>query len=163
MRILETKKQIEAYALRRLAGQEWSYFLLKRKIMERADNEDLVDEVLQEYIENNWLSDKRFAECYIRSTRDNKGYGPIKIRARLKEKGISDSIINENLYENHPIWNRNAYLIREKKYGHLTSDIKERSKQSNFLQSRGFTYSQINTAFLSSLPEEMKNLENPED
>lgn len=163
MKQLETKKQIENYALRRLASQEWSYYLLEKKILERCDDKELVEEVLTEFMEKDWLSDERFAECYIRSTRDNKGYGPIKIRARLQEKGVSSHIIDKHLHEDHAIWSKNAFEIRLKKYGELVSDAKEKNRQSNFLQSRGFNFSQIKTSFCKDMPEWCKDVVKPED
>lgn len=112
MKKYNTSKDIELFAFRKLSVQEWTYFLLKRKIVERTDKPELIDDVLGKLVEDNWLSDDRFAECYTRSTRDNKGYGPMKVRGRLKEKGISTTIIEKYLFEDHPIWDRNCFNIR---------------------------------------------------
>lgn len=163
MKRLNTSKEIEIFALKKVAGKEWSYFLLKRKIKELTDNPELIDDVLDKFVEDGWLSDQRFAECYTRSTRDNKGYGPIKIKGRLLEKGISEVLISKCLYVNHPIWDRNAFHIRERKYGDIPTDIKEKHKQSTFLQSRGFTFSQINSAFLNNLPDKCADITLPEE
>jgi regulatory protein len=162
MNRLDTKEQIELYALKLLGFKEWTYYLLKRKILEHSDQEDIIDEVLNIFIEQNLLSDERYAKSYILNSRDNKGYGPEKISAMLKSKGVSSKIIDKHLYESHPIWERNAFNIRERKYGALPSDIKEKSKQGNFLQNKGFTFSQIETAFLTSLPDHCLEIENPE-
>ena len=163
MKRLNKSKEIENFAFRKLAGQEWSYFLLKRKILERTDKPELIEPVLDKLVKDGWLDDVRFAECYIRSTRDNKGYGPIKIRHKLKEKGISSAIIDKHLFEDHPIWERNAFNIRLKKYGSKKIDIKERSKQSTFLQSRGFTFSQIKVAFQDNLADWYQEIVPPEE
>lgn len=163
MKRLNTSKDIELFAFRKLAGQDWSYFLLKIKITERTDNPELINPVLDKLVDDGWLCDLRFAQCYIRITRNSKGYGPVKVRHNLKEKGISSNIIEQCLFEDHSIWARNAFNIRLKKYGLTPNNLKEKYKQSNFLQSRGFTFHQIEISFMHQLPSEYENITPPEE
>jgi regulatory protein len=154
MKRLNTTKDIEKYALKILSRKESSYMLLKIKILEKTDEPHLIDNILDKFVSNGWLSDERFAECYVRNTRDNKGYGPNKIKSKLIDKGISSELICKYLLEDHPIWARNAFKLRNKKYGNVPTDDKEINKQIHFLQSRGFNLSQIEVSLKSQLPEE---------
>jgi regulatory protein len=163
MKKLNTSKEIEAFALKKVASQDWTYFLLQRKIVEKTEFPELIDEVLIEFVEKGWINDQRFAERYAISSRDKKGYGPLKIESMLLNKGVSSNIISKVLHENHPIWDKNAFEIREKKYGNIPTEIKEKYKQSNFLQSRGFTLEQIETSFLSQLPDKCLDFTLPEE
>ena len=60
--------------------------------------------VLNILVQEGLLSDSRFLENFIHYQR-NRGYGPIRIRADLIERGIS-----ENLIEHHLEIKDNAWL-----------------------------------------------------
>lgn len=58
--------------------------------------------VIDDLIEKKYLSDERFTEVYIRSRRI-RGFGPVKIKAELKDKGVSNNLIQDYLLENSAI------------------------------------------------------------
>ncbi len=104
---------------------------------------DIVYAVIDELIENNYLSDERFAESYVRS-RTNRGFGPVKIRSELKAKGVSSTLIEEYLRLGAAHWYDNAEAQYQKKYGDTpVSDYNTWSKRARFMQSRGFTMEHI--------------------
>ena len=144
--ISTAKKEINelmAKGMRLLAMREHSIKELNDKLAVKALSKEAVTAVLDELIENNYVSDERFAESYVRS-RANRGFGPIKIRAELKNKGISNRLIAEYLDIDSAIWLDNARNQYHKKYGDdAVSDYNTWTKRARFMQSRGFTAEHI--------------------
>ena len=137
---------IKKTALTLLARREHSYQELFKKLLQRKFDSVAIDTVLKSLIEVNLLSDRRFAEVFIRS-RIESGYGPLRIQNELKQKGISDDIIQEVLFEGHYNWAQLAQRVYQKKYlGKPTHCFSEKAKQMHFLQYRGFTLEQIRSA-----------------
>ena len=92
-------------------------------------------------------SDDRFTEAYIHS-RIQRGYGPVRIRQELRERGVSGELIDQYVDVSEFDWKQHASQVREKKFGHnLPSNYKDKAKQSRFLQYRGFTGDQIKYTF----------------
>lgn len=97
--------------------------------------------VIDELIQQNMLSDDRFVEQYMHY-RSNRGFGPIKIKLELIEKGISEEVIGP--YLNTVDWFELAKTAWQKKFkATLPDNLKEKMKQINFLTYRGFTQEQI--------------------
>jgi regulatory protein len=90
-------------------------------------------------------SDERLADVFIQA-RANRGQGPVKIKAELRGKGISDQII-ANAFECCDVdWRDLARSVSDKRFGTDTfapKDIKTRAKQVRFLQQRGFSFDHI--------------------
>ncbi len=89
------------------------------------------------------ISDGRFAEFFVRS-RVEKGYGPLRIRHELRQRGIAEDLIAESLAVYAAEWSSRAANVRRKQFGAaLPEEIKDRVRQSRFLQYRGFTSDQV--------------------
>jgi regulatory protein len=120
--------------------------------IEEADNadvsnvsqgSDVIYAVIDDLLEKKYLSDERFTEVYIRS-RCIRGFGPTKIKAELKSKGVSNNLIQDYLDPGGAIWFDNAQTQYQKKYGDAPiTDYSAWSKRARFMQSRGFTMEQI--------------------
>ena len=83
-------------------------------------------------------SDDRFTEIYVHS-RIDRGFGPIRIKMELRERGIDDELISRYLDDSTIDWPSRIKQVREKKFGNaLPADFENRIKQSRFLQQRGF-------------------------
>jgi regulatory protein len=109
----------------------------------RAETSDTIFAVVDELLSKKFLCDERFTEVYIRS-RKNRGFGPIKIRAELKSKGISNTLIYDHLNEGGACWFDNAQSQYQKKYGEAPiSDYNGWTKRARFMQGRGFTMEHI--------------------
>jgi regulatory protein len=157
------KQKIRGYIYRNLAMREWARKMLFKKAVAKFEDASMVNEILDEFQENGLLSNIRFAEAYIRSCRDSRGYGPIKTKMRLMEKGVSPSEYEHYLCENHDIWVIRCRKEREKKFGMMPDCIEDRAKQQRFLQQRGFNGKQIRYAFSVDLPFDEYEVELPED
>lgn len=130
-------------AIHLLSMREHSVKELQDKLAAKSEHLDTVLSVMDFMLENDYVSDVRFTEAFVRS-KANKGHGPVKIRSQLRAKGINSSLIDDHLDANASIWFDNASLLYDKKYGEEpVSDYNTWSKRARFLQGRGFTMEHI--------------------
>ena len=135
--------ELFARGLRLLAMREHSVKEITTKLFDKSENADAIHAVIDDLLERKYLSDERFTESYIRS-RSNKGFGPVKIKSELKNKGVSNALIQDHLNESAAIWFDNAEAQHAKKYGGMAiEDYNAWTKRARFLQGRGFTMEQI--------------------
>ena len=123
--------------------REHSQLELERKLLRRFDPA-VVQQVLQDLKQQELQSDARFAEQYVHSRR-NKGYGPLRIRSELVERGIDDELIAAWLDATEQDWHAVMLDVAERKFGSQPpADHKELAKRGRFLSSRGFPSWMIN-------------------
>ena len=148
---LEDKSQLEMYtkakksALGLLAMREHSAQELKCKLAERGFDTNTIAQILVDIGKSGLQSDERFAEFYVKS-RIDRGYGPLRIEAELRERGIAQSLIREFLDKNSEIWRTSAEKVYQKKFGKLpltAANQDEKLKRLHFLQYRGFGMEQL--------------------
>jgi regulatory protein len=146
----------EAYAtaVGLLARREHSSRELSGKLHSRGFDPAVVESVLARLEAERLQSDERFAEAYLRQ-RSGKGYGPERIRAELRERGIEDSLISASFRraeeEGEIDWFELASSAYSKKYGNRPiEDMKDRAKRQRFMQYRGFSHEQIAEAIESN-------------
>lgn len=143
-------EKIKACALRLLARREHAKNELIRKLLQRNFKLENILPVLETLTEKNWQSDERFVENYIRSC-INKGYGPLKIEAALRERGISSAMITQYLPHDRDFWSEQIKKVWEKKFSRVDkTDHSSVIQQQRFLLSRGFTGEQIKKAVIPS-------------
>jgi len=121
-----------------LARREYSQFELRARLKARGYTDDLINNVLSELSKENLQSDTRFTESYLRM-RVNRGFGPRRIQAELRERGIAEELICEFIDENDAMWSTLVQRVLKKKFGdEPPADFKSRAKQLRFLQYKGF-------------------------
>ena len=139
-------RSIREAAMDYLSRREHATHELFQKLTAKGYQADDVSAALQRLNDQNLLSDERFTEAFI-NQRFNRGSGPLKIRAELRQKGVSDAMIGTFLDERDFMWSESALAVRARKYGsEIPSDMKEKMRQSRFLQSRGFSSEQTRYA-----------------
>ncbi|MFP6776618.1 MAG: regulatory protein RecX [PS1 clade bacterium] len=130
-----------ASAMRLLVRREHSTLELRQKLAAKGFDIELIDFSICKLIEHNQQSDKRFAEDFIRM-RFNQGKGPVKISLELKQKGIQSFSFSG--FDFFSLANK----VRQKKFGtKIPNNYNDEAKQKRFLQSRGFNFDQIDSAF----------------
>nr|VFK20330.1 MAG: regulatory protein [Candidatus Kentron sp. LPFa]VFK34170.1 MAG: regulatory protein [Candidatus Kentron sp. LPFa] len=130
-------------ALSLLARREHSTIELSRKLMARGIEKDLVASVVSRLRGKNLLSDARFAENFARQRIAN-GYGPVRIRHDLRERGIDEETARQNLPQEGEEWIHKAAEVRRKRFGaSRPKDHRDRARQIRFLSYRGFTNEHI--------------------
>ena len=90
--------------------------------------------------------DRRFIEGFAQS-RINQGKGPVRLRADLRQRGVDSGLIDEVLQELSTDWRALARDVRRKKFGPaMPRSYLDKAKQMRFLQYRGFSQSEIESA-----------------
>ena len=131
-------------ALRLLARREHSRFELARKLELAGFEHHAIDALLDEFERKNWLSDRRFAESWVADHRARAG--SIKLAYDLRQRGVSDAMIEAVLNVNRDNELERAREIWKKKFGSAPADANEKARQMRFLQSRGFASGTIRQA-----------------
>jgi regulatory protein len=137
---LSTSKRLNArkLALGLLARREHSRGELHHKLAARGLNAAEIASVLNRLEAEHWLCDARFTESYIHA-RQTRGFGPMRIWMELKERGVSDDVIDEHLEAHAAQWKDLLCAQYRKRYGDGPArDYKERARRARFLQRRGF-------------------------
>ncbi|WP_127476329.1 regulatory protein RecX [Sulfurivermis fontis] len=125
-------------AIALLAQREHSARELERKLCDKGFPSGRVAECIARLQQERLQSDARYAESYVH-LRAGKGYGPLRIRAELAERGVADEFIAPPLEEMDGQWSELAEQARRKRFGNkLPQDFQERARQARFLQYRGF-------------------------
>ncbi len=135
---------VREFAMNYLARREHSRLELEHKLATKDFDKNEISEALNRLVRDGLLSDTRFAESFV-NARIQRGNGPIKIQAELKQRGVSDVIISQYLNLSEAGWYEQARQVRCKRFGEvLPSEYEQRIRQARFLQQRGFTHEQIN-------------------
>jgi regulatory protein len=139
-----SENEIRDIALRYLGRREYAVQELRQKLLQRGADSRPTDTVITELVEQNLLSDERFTEMYVRM-RIRLLFGPLKIRAELRGRGIADHLATQFMPDDQETWFDSASRWAEKKcHGEL--DYVTRAKIYRSLMNRGFTHEQANVA-----------------
>lgn len=112
---------------------------MRRKLASRGFDADVIEQVLDQLAGQGLQSDERYAENYVEE-RMRKGFGPLRIRAELRERGIDGSIIESYLALDDDIWMDLLARTCEKKFGQgRPASRAETAKRARFLEYRGFS------------------------
>lgn len=154
------QKTLRQRAFDLLSRREHSRAELTRKLSPYAENSIELSRLLDEFTQQGWQSDERFAEQYIhmRSTK----YGMQRIAQELRQRGIADTIIhkaNIQTGETESAAYTVAYSQWTKKFGTQPTTQQERAKQIRFLISRGFNQQIIQRILKGDIPEIDNNSE----
>jgi len=121
-----------------LAQRDHSVRELRSRLMRRFPDAASVDGQLSRLIEERLQSDVRFAASYARQ-RISRGYGPLRLREELRERGVSEADVTAALAELDIDWFAVAAEVLHKKFGkHDVIDLKEKARRARFMQYRGF-------------------------
>lgn len=126
-----------------LARREHARAELIVKLCRRGYGKGDIETVLDELESEGLLSDVRFARAAVAS-KAQRGIGPVRIRAELRQAGVADAIVVAALDDTENDWDERAGVARRKRYGEgLPEDYPEKARQMRFLQRRGFEMDQI--------------------
>jgi len=111
---------------------------LARKLSARGFSADATQCVLDSLAEAGLVDEGRLAEAYV-AERLRKGFGPSRIRRELREKGLSNALIDPHLEQTSGDWLRLIAAVHDKRFGPAPAgDLKERARRGRFLEYRGF-------------------------
>jgi regulatory protein len=112
----------------------------------------LLEKLINHYTDLGYLDDKRYSESLIHSL-ERKGKSKKYIYYKLKEKGINDNIINENLDSLPEGFEMKSLLITARKFKMPPFTNDESKLDKNKLIRAGFSYNDIETLYSMSLEE----------
>lgn len=129
-------------AIRLLARREHAAFELKQKLQGLGDEAEIVT-LIDRLVAEGLQSNERFTESYIRS-RENAGYGFLKIQQELAQRGIDAELIEKHLSKDPDYWQVLLRQAWQKKYdGVMPNNDKTYAQQARFLLQRGFSAEMI--------------------
>ncbi len=136
---MKKPQSIRNAAMDLLARREHSASELLQKLKQRDHNHDDILTVIEELQADNLQSDARFAESFI-NQRVNAGFGPVKIRHEMRQKGVAEELVESCLDDFESGWHERMVAQRTRKYGaEIPVDYTLKMKQARFLQNRGFS------------------------
>ncbi len=139
--LLHFRVKLSAYNL--LAKRDYFTEEIKLKLRQKHDFPEIIDTVIDEFLEQNYLNDEEKAYSYAKA---HQNYGPRKLYMIFNQMGLSKEII-ENILEKEK--NEQTSKIREQwiKLGN-----REKEKKIASLMRKGFLYRDIERV-ISSLEE----------
>jgi regulatory protein len=143
----DPKAEARASAIRLLAIREHSCRELALKLRKRGFADFVISATTNELQQSGLLDDARFAEAYVR-IRLQRLFGPIRIRAELRNKGVSDADLAPALSAYDGDWDQAAsrWVARR---GDDINDRKNKAKVYRSLVNRGFSHEQAMKALNS--------------
>lgn len=129
---------IRLVAMNLLARREHSVRELRNKLQRRFPDDEKIDAQLSQLIVERLQCDVRFAQSYARQ-RISRGYGPVRLREELRERGVSAADVAAAMDEMEIDWCAVATDVMYKKFGLRDAiDLKEKARRVRFMQYRGF-------------------------
>jgi len=126
-------------ALRLLVVREHSCLELTRKLGARGLAPEAIAGALDRLIDAGALDESRLAAHYV-AERAAKGFGPLRIRAELRAKGLADSLIDRHLQPMNDLWPEVLERTHVRRFGQSQpSDRSDYARRARFLEQRGFT------------------------
>ena len=126
-----------------LARREHGRVELTRKLRQRGASDELIEPELDRLAEEGLLSEARYLESFIRY-RSNAGYGPVRIREELGQRGLDRGDVDQALRESGVDWVERIRDVWHKKFaGERPHDPRSRAQQTRFLAYRGYSMEMI--------------------
>ena len=153
-------------ALRSLARSMRSEKEIREKLKNKKFHTEIIEEVILELRERDFLNDERFAKTFVADTSQRKNVGTRLLQQQLFRKGIAKQFIEESL-KDVPVEQEMelALALAKKKKSQLNGSskkleqIQKKKRIGDLLLRRGFS-SSITLKVLKQVLEEEKNFTN---
>ena len=138
-------KKAKNIAFRLLKYRDRSEKEIVNRLKKKKVSREVIEKVIAELKSLSLLDDRKFAKSWIQE-RIRKGYGLLKIKVELKEKGIDQDLLKDLLQD----INKDAWVLpqirelaqkRIKKYNKIDLNVKR--KILSYLVRRGFPYEKV--------------------
>jgi len=141
--VLDSPAAVRRAAMDLLARREHGRIELSRKLRTRGALPELIEPALDRLSEEGLLSETRYLESFIRM-RANAGYGPLRIREELSQRGLARDAVEQALRDSGFDWGAQLHEVWMRKFaGELPDDQRERARQGRFLSYRGYPLDMI--------------------
>lgn len=134
----EQKKKHSAlnYILYLVAKRDYSEAELRKKLAQKEYTEEEIELAISKAQSHRWQDDQRFCAGFIRY-RAQQGYGPRRLQQELRQKGIEEWLIEQEMAETEVDWFELAEQVFEKKRPKIW-DFKAKQKMWRYMLSHGF-------------------------
>ncbi|MNF32683.1 Regulatory protein RecX [compost metagenome] len=121
-----------------LARREHGRVELTRKLRQRGAPVELIDSALERLAQEGLLSEARYLQSFV-GYRARAGYGPLRIREELIQRGLPRADVEQALRDSGIDWGEQLEQAWRRKFaGQLPADARERAQQGRFLSYRGY-------------------------
>ena len=135
-----------------LSRRDHSVYELRLKLTRHGFSAEQVDTTVEQLKKEHLVNDSRFAAAFVESTLRRKAVGPRWLRAKLKQQGIEQSII-DHIFAGHFGNGQEEELLRQAAVqwrGRHQEFQHDHIRLTRFLVARGFSPGAI-TAYLEQL------------
>ncbi len=144
---MEQENPIFLAAERLLAGRIMSEKELEKKLLKKFPNErETIQKILEKCQEYGFLNDQKYAEIFVKYERERAPQSDFLLRNKLKEKGISEKILDvvfsENLSNEEEILEK-LILRKIKTLPIACNQQKKKERLFRFALGRGFSFSLV--------------------
>lgn len=143
LRFQSTLSQVKDRALRLLTFRALTERELRDRLRQQDSPADVIDQVILWLRELGYLDDRSYAVRWVQERAQGRGYGPVRLRYELLQKGVAPEYIDEALallspeeYEQIAYDEARRRLLRRSARPLTDAD---RRRLAGFLQRRGFT------------------------
>ncbi len=133
----EAREKIRAYC----AYRERSQAEVRQKLEDYGLITEVVDELIMELIQENFLNEERFARAFVRGKFHIKKWGRVKIRHALYHHGLSKYILTKAFEEiNEEAYSDTLREVIEKKMREtrIKNDYQRNGKVAAYVIGRGY-------------------------
>ena len=149
----EVIREARKKALRLLTISDRTEFQLREKLREGGFPPEAVDDAVEYVRSFHYIDDRRYAEAFIRSRKDEKSL--FELRMELRKRGVGEDLADEVLQEAEPDERAVISRLFEKKYASKDlSDPKIFERAFRYFGSRGFSYEDIKAAVTEAVERE---------
>lgn len=136
--VLDNLVAVRRAAMDLLARREHGRVELTRKLARRGAPLELIDTALERLAQEGLLSEARYLESFV-GYRARAGYGPLRIREELIQRGLPRADVEQALGDSGIDWREQLEQTWRRKFaGQLPGDARERAQQGRFLSYRGY-------------------------
>jgi len=145
-----SQEEALAKARKYCALQERCSSEVKAKLFEWCEDETGREEIINQLLEENFLSEFRYADLFTRSKINQKKWGRLKIQFELQQRFLPAEIIEKafkNIDENQYLENLLYLKLKKEKETNEPDEFKREMKIKAYLATKGYEYEYINKVF----------------
>ncbi|HLA30048.1 MAG TPA: recombination regulator RecX [Pseudomonas sp.] len=141
--VLDNPVAVRRAAMDLLARREHGRVELTRKLRSRGAADELIEAALERLAQEGLLSEARYLQAFV-GQRARAGYGPLRIREELAQRGLARGDVEQALRDSGIDWREQLEDTWRRKFaGELPRDARERAQQGRFLGYRGYPLDMI--------------------
>lgn len=151
----QTAEPVYQYALRLLAGRDYTVLKLRSKLSTRDFSEQDVEETITRLLVEGWIDDRRYAGRFAESALSSGRYFGARLRLEMRRRGVPAELVDEilsRLREDFDEVDELRSVIDRRYPGFVFSTAGDREKRRviGWFQRRGFRLSSIIQALKAS-------------